>query len=48
MIALLHPIIGMLWFTDYEAAMDAAGDVGEMYDLNAEGYLKSRAWLIHL
>lgn len=47
MIALIHPVVGMLFFADYEAAHDAALDIGEAYDLNEIGVLKSQVTLCY-
>lgn len=48
MIILVHPVVGILFFTDYAEASATAEDIGMAHDLNAIKTLKSRVFLIHL
>jgi hypothetical protein len=46
-LVLVHPVIGLLYFSDCELGYEAADDVGQMFDLNDIGVLKSRVCLCH-
>lgn len=46
MALLFHPIVGMLSFDDPDLCSDTAEDIGEMFDLNDIGTLKSRVYVV--
>jgi hypothetical protein len=47
MIALLHPVAGLLFFSDFEEAQAAADDIGDAYDRNSIGTIKSRVCMCY-
>lgn len=48
MVIVLHPAFGMLFISTYEEASRLCDDVGQDYDLNSMGTLKSKACIVHL
>jgi hypothetical protein len=42
MATLTHPVVGMLRLAETDDVYDICDDIGEMYDLNAIGVIKSR------